>query len=306
MVVKKILIQDIIDFLGDQLIDIYGDLSVGAYIDNIVDVERVNLTSLDWVNPSKSNKQQIAESSKAQVLLVDKSIVYSDSLQADKKVLLVVSDPKVSLAYIGNHFFVPKSVPFISDKAEISSEAKIGANVSIGAFSVIGNCVIGENTIIDSNVHIYDGVIIGNNCRIKSGAVLGGEGFGFEKAKDGNLFRFPQIGGLVIGNYVEIGANTCIDRGALADTIIGDYTKINNLCHIAHNNVIGKNVVITGAAEISGSNIIEDDVWIAPNSSLRGWITVGKGATIGMGAAVVTNVPAGETWVGCPAKKLGK
>ena len=71
-------------------------------------------------------------------------------------------------------------------------------------------------------------------------AVIGGEGFGFERDKNGNRFRFPQIGDVKIGNYVEVGANTCIDRGALSTTMIGDYTKINNLCHIAHNNVIGK------------------------------------------------------------------
>ena len=92
----------------------------------------------------------------------------------------------------------------------------------------------------------------------------------------------------------------------MADTVIGDFTKINNLCHIAHNNKIGKNVSITGCVNVSGSNVIDDDVWIAPNSSIRGWVHIGKGATVGMGAVVVKNIPEGETWVGNPAHKLEK
>ena len=88
--------------------------------------------------------------------------------------------------------------------------------------------------------------------------------------------------------------------------MVGDYTKINNLCHIAHNNKIGRNVTITGCVNVSGSNIIDDNVWIAPNSSIRGWVHIGKGATVGMGAVVVKDVPEGETWVGNPARKLEK
>ena len=145
-----------------------------------------------------------------------------------------------------------------------------------------------------------------NGCVIKSGAVLGGAGFGYERDSDGNLFRFPQIGQLIIGDYVEVGANTCIDCGALSDTVIGHHTKINNLCHIAHNNKIGNNVIITGCVNISGSNKIEDNVWIAPNASVRGWVHIGNGATIGMGAVVVKDVPANEIWVGNPAHKLEK
>jgi len=147
-------------------------------------------------------------------------------------------------------------------------------------------------------------VKIGNNCIIKSGVVLGTEGFGFEKDNEGNLFRFPQLGGLLIGDFVEIGANTTVDRGALSDTIIGNHTKINNLCHIAHNNNIGCNVVIAGCVNISGSSTIEDNVWIAPNASIRGWLHIGENAIIGMGAVVTKNVPAGETWVGNPARKF--
>ena len=305
MKIKKISIQEIIDFLGDNILNLYGNTK-GVFVDNIADAERVNETTLDWINPSKPNKQDIAEKSKAKVILVDSSIDYSSELQTQKKILLVVDNPKFQLAKIGNHFFIEKITPIIHPTAIIDSQSKIGKDVYIGPYTVIGKSLIGDGCFIDSNVRIHDDVTLGTDCVVKSGAVLGGEGFGFEKDEYGNRFRFPQIGGLIIGNNVEIGSNTTIDRGALSDTVIGDYTKINNMCHIAHNNIIGENVIITGCVNISGSNIIEDNVWIAPNSSIRGWLTIGEGATIGMGAVVTKNIPKGETWIGNPARKYEK
>lgn len=300
MIYKKILIDDLLDFLADHIVKV-PEHSSDIFIDNLAEVERVNETTLDWINPSKANKQQIAESSKARVLLVDESVT-----PIDGKVLIYVKNPKVALAEVGNHFFVEKPKPGIHPTAVIDSEAKLGKDVAIGPYSIIGKAVIGDDCFIDSNVRIYDDVVMGKGCIVKAGAVLGGAGFGYERDENGNKFRFPQIGQLIMGDYVEVGANTCIDRGALADTIIGDYTKINNLCHIAHNNKIGKNVTITGCVNVSGSNIIDDDVWIAPNSSIRGWVHIGKGATVGMGAVVVKDIPALETWVGNPARKMEK
>lgn len=304
MILKRIYLTEILDFLGSRVIAVEGastDELKELYIDNLAEVERVNETTLDWINPSKTNKQENAEGSKARVMLVDETIT-----QITNKVLIKVKNPKVALADVGNHFFVEKPEPGIHPTAIIHPEAKIGKDVTIGAYSVIGKATIGDNCVIDSNVRIYDCVQMGNRCVVKSGAVIGGDGFGFEKDADGNRFRFPQLGGVVIGDDVEIGANTCIDRGSLADTIIGHHTKINNLCHIAHNNVIGNNVEITGCCNISGSNVIEDDVWISPNASIRGWIHIGKGSTVGMAAVVVKDIPAGETWVGNPARKLEK
>lgn len=294
---RKIYVSELIQFLSGSLhevIGVYNDL----YIDNLSDVTNVNETTLDWVNPAKSNKQYIAESSKARVILVDRNV-----MPIEGKVLLVVDNPKVSLAMVGNEFFVDKYVPGIHSTAVVDPEAKIGKNVYIGPYSVVGKATIGDGTVVESNVCIYDCVIMGKNCKIKSGAVLGGDGFGFEKDEKGNLFRFPQIGSLILGDFVEVGGNTCIDRGALSDTIIGSHTKINNLCHIAHNNVIGENVVITGCVNVSGGNIIDDNVWLAPNSSLVGYIHVGKGAVLGMGAVATKNIPAGEVWIGNPARK---
>lgn len=300
MVIHKVFISEIQKFIGKKIVRIFGDYD-GVYIDNLADRNRVNNTTLDWVNSTNLQKQQLVINSPAKVILVDESVN-----PVDGKVLIVVKNPKVILAEIGNYFFVKSVAPGIHSTAIIDPKAYIGENVFIGAYTVIGKCKIGDNCRIDSQVNIYDDVIIGNDCVIKAGAIIGGEGFGYEKDEDGNTFRFPQIGQVIIGHHVEIGSNTCIDRGALADTVIGDYTKINNLCHIAHNNIIGKNVEITGCCNISGSNVIDDNVWIAPNSSIRGWLHIGEGATIGMGAVVVKNVPAREIWVGNPAHKLEK
>ena len=305
MRIKKIFISDIIRYLGDKVLNYEGPLE-GVFIDNLAEVERVNETTLDWINPSKQNKQFIAEQSKAKVLLVDEGVVYTQYLSEKCKTLIHVKNPKVALAEVGNHFFVEHPMPGIHPTAIIDSEAKIGKDVAIGAYCVIGKAIIGDGCVFDSNVRVYDDVVMGKGCVVKAGAVLGGAGFGYERDADGNKFRFPQIGQLIMGDYVEVGSNTCIDRGALADTVIGDYTKINNMCHIAHNNKIGKNVTITGCVNVSGSNVIDDDVWIAPNSSVRGWVHINEGATVGMGAVVVKDIPAHETWVGNPAHKLEK
>lgn len=298
MIVKRVGLSEIVTFLGDRVLNISGSIE-GVWIDNLTEVERVNETTLDWVKPSKLNKQQIAESSRAKVLLVDTSVQ-----PISNKILIAVKNPKVALAEIGNHFFVEKIKPGIHPTAIIHPDAQIGKGVSVGPYCVIGKALIGDGSVLDSNVRVYDDVVMGRNCVIKAGAVLGGAGFGYERDEEGNKFRFPQIGQLIMGDNVEVGSNTCIDRGALADTVIGDYTKINNLCHIAHNNKIGKNVTITGCVNISGSNVIDDNVWIAPNASIRGWVHIGEGATVGMAAVVVKNIPANETWVGNPAHKL--
>lgn len=295
---RQINIDELISFLGDEVVRIYGDIH-GVYIDNLADVERVNETTLDWIKPKNPNKQIIVEKSLAHVILVDEEIK-----PVQGKVFIVVKHPKMALAKVGNQFFVEKPEIGIHPTAIIHNEARIGNDVSIGAYCVIGRATIGDGTVIDSHVRIYDDVVIGHHCSIKAGAVIGGAGFGFERDENGNKFRFPQIGSVRIGDDVEIGSQTCIDRGALSDTIIGDHTKINNLCHIAHNNRIGRNVTITGCVNLSGGNIIEDNVWVAPNASLVGYVHIGENATIGMGAVVVKDIPANEVWVGNPAKKL--
>lgn len=295
---KQVSIQEIIDCLGSQVQNVAGEHD-GYYIDNLSDVAHVNLTTLDWVNPSKKDKQEVAEKSPARVLLVDEDVVYVPG-----KVLIYVKNPKRALATIGNVYFVEKPKPGIHPTALIDKDAVIEEGVYIGPYAVIGKTKIGARTIISANVRIYDNVQVGHDCYIKEGCIIGGEGFGFERDEGGNRFRFPQIGGVVIGDYVEIGGNCCIDRGALSTTEIEDYVKINNLCHIAHNNHIRKNAVIAACVEISGSCDIGEDTWVAPNVCIRDQRMIGSNCIVGMGSVVVKNIPDNEVWVGNPARKL--
>ena len=297
---KQVTVDELLRFLGEAVVSVDGEWN-GVFIDNLADAAHVTETTLDWVNASNPQKQSVAERSKAKVMIVDTSIP-----PISGKVLIHVKNPKRSLAQIGNHFFVEKPTAGIHPTAVIDPEAVIGEGVHIGPYTIVGKATIGNGCCLDSNVRVYDNVIMGCNCNVKAGAVLGGAGFGFEKDGDGNKFRFPQIGRLILGDDVEVGANTCIDRGALSDTVVGDHTKINNLCHIAHNNRIGNNVTITGCVNVSGSNVIDDNVWIAPNASIRGFVHLGESCTVGMGAVVTKDVPAGEVWVGNPARKMDK
>ncbi len=130
-------------------------------------------------------------------------------------------------------------------------------------------------------------------------AVLGSEGFGFHRG-----VQFPHIGGVRIGTGVRIGAHTCVDRGAIGDTIIGNDTKVDNLVHIAHNVRIGKRCTIVAGAVIGGSAVIGNDVFIGINASIKNGVRIGDGATVGMGAVVLHDVPAGATVVGNPARIL--
>lgn len=298
----QISIKEILQILKKEVIKLEGPIE-NVYIDNISDIKHVTESTLDWINPNREDKQLIAEKTIAKVILVDNSIIYTDEIKLKNKTLIYVENPKYALSLIGNSFFAEKNKPGIHSTAIISDEAIIGENVHIGPYCVIGNASIGKNTIILSNVRIYDEVIIGDNCYIKEGSVIGGAGFGYETDENGNRFRFPQIGGVIIGNNVEIGSNTCIDRGALSDTIIKDFAKIDNLCHIAHNVEIGRNAMIVACSEVSGSCCIGDNSWISPNVSIRDWRKIGNNSLVGIGGVVVKDVPDNEIWMGNPAKK---
>ncbi len=300
---SQIALQEIIDFLGSDVIQVFGTVE-NVYVKHLKPIESADEETLDWVNSIKRHKQQIVENSKARVIFVDQDVQYTRAIQSQNKTLLLVSNPKLCLLKVGNHFFVESLKPCVHPTAYIHADAKFGENIYVGANASIGECIIGNEVIIYPNVVINDGVVIGNHVVIKSGAILGFDGFGYERDESNNLVKFPQLGKLIIHDSVEIGANTCIDKGALSNTIVGFNTKINNLCHIAHNVVIGKNVIITAQVNVSGSTTIEDDVWVAPHASFRGHQKIGQGATIGMGAVVTKDVPAGETWIGNPARKF--
>lgn len=212
-----------------------------------------------------------------------------------------VDDPKDAFFDILEQFWGEKALPVISPKAVIESGAIIGKNVFIGPFTYVSSkTVIGDGSYIGSNVTIKGRVIIGKNCVIQSGAVLGEDGFAFIK-EDGAQKFVKHYGGVTLEDYVSIGSQTCVCRGAIDDTYIKEYAKIDNLCHIAHNVVIGKRSIIVAGAVVMGSVHVGDDCWVA-TSAIRDQRHVGDSCVIGMGAVVVKDVPDNTTVAGNPAK----
>jgi UDP-3-O-[3-hydroxymyristoyl] glucosamine N-acyltransferase len=168
---------------------------------------------------------------------------------------------------------------------------QLGRNVLIGPNAVLGDgAVIGNDCILLANVTIYSDTTLGDRVVVQSGAVLGSTGFGYARnSTTGEYLAFPQQGTLVIEDDVEIGANTTIDRGALGETRIGAGTKIDNLVHIAHNCVLGRNVIIAAQTGISGSSIIEDGAILGGQVGLGEHAHVGPGVILGGGAGVLSH-----------------
>lgn len=302
---KKIAIQSIIDFLGVDLLSVYGRYDE-RFVDNLADADHVNEYTLDWVNSNKTNKQEIAVGSKAHCLLVDDTLEYSSELERQDKVLLVVKQPRMKMAQIANHFFVEKMEAGIHTTAVIDPSAIIDPTAHIGAGCIIGKAKIGAGTILMPNVVVYDNVEIGENCLIQAGVVIGTDGLGCSRDEQGRLTKFPHFGGVIIGNDVEIGANSQIAKGSLSDTIIEDGCKMNGLCFIAHNCHLEKNVWITGNTMLCGSVYVGKNTTIFSSVIIRDQRSIGERVTIGMGSVVTKSVPDGETWLGNPARKLEK
>jgi len=221
--------------------------------------------------------------------------------------VLAVQNPKYVFAQCAK-FFEGFEKPFIHPSAIIDPTAYVGEGTAIGAGSVIeAGAHIGEYCRIGSNVTILGSVTIGDYVLIQSGAVLGSLGFGYVRGENGKYLRFPQQGILVIEDEVEIGANTTIDRGALGETRIGAGSKLDNLVHIGHNCIIGKNVIIAAQVGISGSCIIDDGVIFAGQVGLGDHVHIGPGVVLGGQGGVFPGkhlTGPGQVFAGTPAEPL--
>ncbi|HYJ92742.1 MAG TPA: UDP-3-O-(3-hydroxymyristoyl)glucosamine N-acyltransferase [Pyrinomonadaceae bacterium] len=252
-------------------------------------------------------------------------LIVSDAFDASLPIPVIkVRTPKLAFAKIAAVLHPSKvrkaeihPSAVVSPDANIAGDAFIGAFVCVGENSFIGpgsqlragakvgdNVTIGSNCILHPNVFVEDGCTIGNNVILHSGVVIGADGFGY--VRDENKYvKFPQIGTVVIENNVEIGANSCVDRGALGETRIGDGTKIDNLVQIAHNVQIGKRVIIAAETGISGSTVIEDDCVIGGQVGMGDHVRVQSGAIIGSQAGILPGkIVRPGVWWGTPVQPL--
>lgn len=299
---KSVAIEEIIEFLGSEVLHVDGNPE-GVVVTYPRSLEQVDAHTLDWINKRKKDKQLMAQNSPSRVIICDQTVEYTPELRDSGKVLIRVKNPRYIIAITIDEFFLKKLGEGIAKSAVISPKATIASSAFIGANCSIGECTVGKNTIINANVVLYDNVRIGDNCIIQSGVIIGTDGLGCERMDDGRLVKFPHIGGVLIGNNVEIGANCQVAKGALSDTIIKDGVKINGLCFIAHNCILEENVWITGSALIAGSVKVKKNANIFSGVITRDQITIGEGATIGMGSVVTKDVPDHQTWFGNPAKQ---
>ena len=194
----------------------------------------------------------------------------------------------------------------IAENAVVRARAMIGPGSRIGAGCVIGdNVQIDENCLLHPNVTLYANVILGNRVTVHSGAVIGSDGFGYAAGPKGAT-KIHHLGKVELHDDVEIGANTCIDRGTLSNTIIGARSKIDNLCQIGHNVTMGTDCLMAGRCAIAGSVKIGNRVTIGGSVGIADHITIGDGATLAAGSGITKDVPAGETWAGFPAQPYRK
>ena len=266
-----------------------------AIVDNLSTIQNSNKTSLTFLSNKKYSKY--IKTSEAKAFIVHQDFVKED----DKKNFLVSEDPYLSYAMASKLFS-----PFYNDinnngihsTAIVSSNAKIGNNVFIGANVYIGpNCVIGHNSCIQPNVSLVCNVKLGSNCNIFPGTVLGSDGFGYAPTKNGYV-KIEQLGSLVIGDNVEIGAGCTIDRGALDDTIIHDGVKLDNQIHIAHNVDLGKNSAIAACCAIAGSTVIGENFRMGGLSGVLGHLSIADNVSVGAHTLITKNISESGEYIG--------
>ena len=236
--------------------------------------------------------------------------------------LIRVDDPYSALAELLNMYQQFKPVKKgIEQPSFVSVSAKMGTDIYLGAFAyvsdnaVIGNnvkiypqvyigdnVVVGDNTLLYAGVKIYADCKIGADCIIHSGAVIGADGFGFAPSAEGPFTKIAQVGNVIVEDFVEIGANTAIDRATMGSTIVRRGVKLDNLIQIAHNADIGENTVIAGQSGVAGSAKVGRNCMIGAQVGVSGHIALGDNVKIGGQAGVMTNIPDNSTMIGSPVQ----
>lgn len=297
---------------------------VGGELRGKEDIEIVSIAAIHQAEPGQMafyDRDDNPPVTKADCLLVSKAVEHDGAV-------IIVKNPKLAFAqaariltvnqrkYEGGRYIKDPTAIF-ADSAEVLT-VDVGKFVTVGENSLIAegcqigdgarignNVLIKKHTIIHQNCVIYDNVEIGDSCVIHAGTVIGADGFGYVRDEERGYIKFPQIGTVVIEDNVEIGASTCIDRGALGETRIGEGTKIDNLVQVGHNVNIGKRCVIAAQTGISGSVTIEDDCVIGGQVGFGDHVRVQRGAVIGSQAGILPGkIVRPGVWWGTPIQPL--
>ena len=238
-----------------------------------------------------------------------------------RRARVVVPDPYAALVRVIRELFPPEPAPpGVDPSARLGAGCVLGDRVSVGPFVVLGKGVrlgdrcrvaegvslgdgvtVGEDSVIGPRAVCYPGAVVGARVVIKGGAVVGGPGFGYLSGATGHT-RIPHVGGCILEDDVEIGSNSCIDRGSVDDTVIGSGTKIDNLVHVGHNVRIGRGCLLMAGVGIAGSTRIGDDVILAGHVGVTDHLVIGNGARIAAKSAVFGDIPAGASFSGHPAR----
>ena len=304
-------IQEINSILKGELI---GDCSEKIYAPE--QIEKAKNGQITFIGNRKFAK--LWSNSNASAAIVDEKIELEPG---ENKAFIKVKNADLAMAKL-LEAFQPEAPHFETDihpTAVIDKTAKLGEGCKIGANTYIGkNVVLSDGVIVYPNVSIFDETTIGNHTVIWSGTVIrerteignhcifhtnvsiGADGFGYRPSEQG-LTKIIHIGNVVIGNQVEIGANSCVDRGKFSSTILGDGCKIDNLVQIGHNSVLGRFCIMAGNSGLAGSVTLGDGVVIGGSASIKDHTTIHSGAKVGAGSGVIADVAAGKAVVGYPA-----
>jgi UDP-3-O-[3-hydroxymyristoyl] glucosamine N-acyltransferase len=308
-----ITLKELADFCDAQIVG--GDCSTSIY--SVADITSAQTGQVTQLTNSRY-AQHIKNSTATACFIADGFAV--DNIP-ENLALLVCADPEMSFIKATELLHPARTYsPQIAPQAVLDNNVTLGDDVYIGPYAVVGenarigngstllagaylgkNVTVGENCRIYPYAVIYDDVVLGNNVIIHSGAIIGADGFGY-KFRNNRHVKVPQVGNVVIDDNVEIGANTCIDRGALGSTVIGAGSKIDNLVQVGHNNKVGKNVIMCGLTGVSGSCNIEDYAILAGSSGIADHVTIGAGAVVMARSGVAGDVKPGAQVFGSPAK----
>jgi len=282
-------------------------------------LETANETQISFIGSKKYVR--FWGHSKACAAIVEENLMVEPGLN---RALVKVKNADLAMALL-LEYFIPDSPHFDTDihpaaiiqpSASIGAETKIGAGCYIGAHVKIGKRVtvypnvtildestLGDGTVIWSGTVIRERCTIGRNCILHPNVTIGADGFGYRPSPDGRgLIKIPHIGNVIIGDGVEIGAGSCVDRGKFSATILGDGTKIDNLVQIGHNSKLGRSCIMAGSSGLAGSVTLGDGVIIGGSASISDHITIGNGAVVGGGSGVMHDIPDGKTVLGYPAE----